>query len=47
MVTDRRNKDRGTPDRRSERRSDMPWWSFPLALAVAGLALVSFWSLVY
>jgi len=47
MVTDRRKKDRGTPDRRGERRRNMPWWSDPLVLALTGLTLVSFWSLVY
>jgi type VI protein secretion system component VasF len=47
VVTDRRKKDRGTPDRRGERRVDMPWWSYPLAFVITGLTLVSFWSLVY
>ncbi|MHA7816405.1 MAG: hypothetical protein ACX93N_08015 [Pseudohaliea sp.] len=47
MAADRRRMDRGTPDRRGEKRRETPWWGYLLALAAAAIVLAGFWSLVY
>lgn len=46
-MTDRRGQDRGTGDRRSEKRRDLPLWAYFIAVAAIAVLMFGFWSLIY